>query len=306
MKICEHLFDAVGGTPLVRISRIGQGLRADVFAKLERFNPSGSVKDRAAFAMIRAAEESGRLRPGTTITEATSGNTGIAIACVAAARGYEAIIVMPESVSSEKVRHIRAYGAQVVFTPAVFGMKRAFAEAYRIAQKLPNAFVPDQSRNPANPAIHRATTGKELWDSTGGQIDVFVAGVGTGGTITGVAEYVLALKPSVEIVAVEPKSSAVLSGGSPGPHRIEGIGAGFVPEVLRVELISRVETVTEDEAAAAQDMLARKLGIFGGISSGAAAHVALRLAREERYAGKTIVTLLADSGDRYPDPAALH
>ena len=300
MSIRANFLDAIGGTPLMRLTGIVAGLHAELLGKLERFNPTGSVKDRAAFAMIRDAEQRGRLSSDSVIVEATSGNTGIALACMAAARGYRAIIVMPDAVSPDKVRHIRAYGAEVVFTPAVFGMKRAFAEARRIAEKLPNAFVPDQSRNPANPAIHRATTGKEIWDDTGGKVDVFVAGVGTGGTLTGVAECLREKNPRVEIVAVEPSGSPVLSRGMAGPHRIEGIGAGFVPDVLRRELIDRIETVSDDEALLTMQTLARRLGVFAGPSSGAALHAALRLARDARYHGKTIVTVLPDSGDRYP------
>jgi cysteine synthase A len=299
VKTYVHLAHEVGNTPLVRIGLPGDRIRAEVLAKIESFNPTGSVKDRVALAMIRAAEESGKILAGSTIVEASSGNTGVAVAHLAAARGYPAVIVMPDSASVAKTREIRALGAEVVHTPALFGTRRACAQAYRIAERIPHALVLDQSRNPMNSAIHAETTGPEIWEATGGRADVFVAGVGTGGTITGVAEYLRARRPDVEVVAVEPSASAVLSGGTPGPHRLIGIGAGYVPEVLRRELISRVETVTEEEADATRTRLARQTGIYGGPSSGAAAHVALRLARSESYAGKVIVTVFPDSGDRY-------
>ncbi len=299
MKAHEHIFQAVGNTPLVRIGRPGHRLRAEVWAKIEGFNPTGSVKDRVALAMIREAEAAGKIQANSTIVEGSSGNTGVAIACIAAALGYSAVIVMPDSASQAKIREIRAFGAEVVHTPAVFGTRRAYAEACRVAERIPNAFVPDQSRNPANPAIHAEATGPELWEAADGRVDVFVAGVGTGGTITGVAEYLRRQMPDVEVVAVEPSASPVLSGGKPGPHRLVGIGAGYVPDVLRTDLITRVETVTEEEADATRVEVARRTGIYGGPSSGAAAHVALRLARNDRYAGKVIVTVFPDLGDRY-------
>jgi cysteine synthase A len=301
MRIRDALSDKVGSTPLVRIDALMPGLRAEIFGKLECFNPTGSVKDRAALFMIYDAEQTGRLKPGCTIIEATSGNMGIALASLGAQRGYRVIIVMPDSVSPDKIRHIRAYGAEVVFTPAVFGMKRAFAEARRLAVQMPGSFMPDQSKNPANPAAHRATTGKEIWEDTDGHLDVFVAGVGTGGTLSGVADFLHDQNPKIEIVAVEPQGSPVLSRGVAGSHRIEGIGPGFVPDVLRRDLINRIETVSDAEAGLTVRLLARKLGIFAGPSSGAAVHAALRLAREDRYVGKVIVTLLPDSGERYAD-----
>jgi cysteine synthase len=301
MRVNESLATAIGGTPLVRISALQARPSCELLAKLERQNPTGSVKDRAALAMLEAAEKASALRPGMTIVEGTSGNTGIALAALARAKGYRAILVMPDTISKEKVRQILAYGAQIVFTPGVFGMKRAFAEARRIADSMPDAFVPDQSRNPANPEFHRVTTGPEIWADTGGTVDVCVAGVGTGGTLTGVGEFLKAVKPTVEMVAVEPKGSPVLSGGQRGPHRIEGIGVGFVPETLRVDLIDRVEAVSEEEAIEALTLLARTAGIFAGLSSGAAVHAALRVAKQERYEGKVIVVILPDSGERYPD-----
>jgi cysteine synthase len=299
VKTLEHFFQTVGNTPLVRIGCPDGRIHAEVLAKIESFNPTGSVKDRVALAMINSAEQAGTIQKGWTIVEASSGNTGVAIACLAAARGYSAVIVMPDSASPAKIRQIRDFGAKVVHTPAFFGTRRAYAEAYRVAEQIPNSFVPDQSRNPANPAAHAETTGPEIWEATEGRIDAFVAGVGTGGTITGVAEYLCKQKPEIEIVAVEPSASAVLSGGMPGPHHLTGIGAGYVPKVLRRELITRVETVTEVEARATQLLLAGQTGIYGGPSSGAAAHVALRLAHDDRYAGKVIVTIFPDLGDRY-------
>jgi cysteine synthase len=297
MMMADYLQREVGNTPLACIARPGGEMHAAVLAKVEGFNPTGSVKDRVAFAMIRAAEDNGRIAAGSTIVEASSGNTGVALARVASRLGYPAIVVMPTSASRVKVGQIRAYGAEIIHTPAIFGMAYAYAEAYRVAERIPGAFVPDQSRNPVNPAIHSLTTGPEIWASTGGRVDVLVAGVGTGGTITGVAQYLCSQRPDVEIVAVEPSASPVLSGGAPGPHRLTGIGPGYMPELLRRELITRIETVSEGDAAATRKEVARATGVRGGPSSGAAAYVALRLGRDLRYAGKIIVTIFPDRGD---------
>lgn len=301
MRIHDTLLGAVGGTPLVRLTASVRGARAEVLGKLERQNPTGSVKDRAALGMIEDAERKGQLRPGMQIVEATSGNTGIALASLARARGYTATLVMPDTISREKVRQIRACGGKVLFTPGVFGMKRAFSEARRIVAASPGAFLPDQSRNPANPAFHRATTGPEIWDDTGGQVDCCVCGVGTGGTLTGVGQFLKGKRPSIRMVAVEPAGSPVLSGGAKGPHLLEGIGVGFVPEVLRTELIDQVEAVSDDQALAAVQDLAATTGIFVGLSSGAAVHAAWRVAMRPEHIGQTIVVILPDSGERYPD-----
>jgi cysteine synthase A len=292
-----HLFEHIGDTPLVRVAGHGAGIHAEVLAKIESCNPTGSVKDRVAAAMVHAAEEAGALRRGTTIVEGSSGNTGVAVARIAAVRGYRAVIVTPDSVSAVKVRRMRAFGAEVVQTPALFGTRRAYAVAQQIAQQIRDSFVPDQANNPANPAVHAETTGPEIWESTSGRVDVLVAGVGTGGTLSGVGKYLRSRRPDVEIVAVEPEGSAVLSGGTPGPHRLTGIGAGYIPDVLDRQLISRVETVTDAEAEDTRRELACETGVHGGPSSGAAAHVALRLARDERYHGRVIVTVFADSDD---------
>jgi cysteine synthase A len=300
MHVYDTVLDIVGRTPLLRLNRIDPSAGALILGKLEKFNPTGSVKDRAVVSMLREAARAGLLKPGAVIVEATSGNTGIALASAAAAGGYKAIIVMPDSKSPAKVQQIRALGAEVVFTPAVFGMKRAFAEARRIAARIPGAFVPDQSCNPANPLGHMTGTAREIWEDTNGRVDAFVAGVGTGGTLTGVGQYLREKKPEVDIIAVEPSGSPVLSGGAPGPHRIEGIGAGFVPPVLKKELIDRVEVVSEGEARETLRMLATRLGLLAGPSSGAAVCAALRLARQSEYEGKVIVTVLPDSAERYP------
>jgi cysteine synthase A len=301
MKSSEDgLFACVGNTPLVPIHRSRHPAGARVFAKLEQFNATGSVKARAVLAMIEEGEQTGRLRDGYTIIEATSGNTGIAIACLAAAKGYRAIIVMPDSVSPGKIRHIKAYGAEVFFTPAVFGMKRAFSEAHRLADEMKTAFVPNQACNPMNALAHRRSTGPEILRQANGVVDLFVAGVGTGGTLTGVAQCLREKNVETKIVAVDPDTSPVLSGGRAGPHAIEGIGAGFIPAVLQTSLIDEVAVVSEVEASEAVAYLARRLGIFVGPSSGAAAAVAFRLADLPEHRGKNIVTIFADSGERYP------
>jgi cysteine synthase A len=300
MVTANEVLACIGNTPLVRVAEPADSGKTQIFAKLEQFNLTGSVKARAVMAMIAHAERNGQLNEKSTLVEATSGNTGIAIACLAAARGYKAVIVMPDSVSPKKVQHIQAYGANVVFTPAVFGMKRAFADARRIAKDIENSFIPDQSCNPINVEAHRTSTGPEIWEQLGGTVDVFVAGVGTGGTLTGVALFLRERNPRVRIVAVEPRSSPILSSGRSGPHSIEGIGAGFVPDILQTDLIDEVETVADEEARASTEYLAKRHGLFVGISSGAAAAASFKIARRAEYQGKTVATVFADSGERYP------
>jgi cysteine synthase A len=299
MKIYDDITATVGGTPLVRLSRMSQGCRATVLVKLESFNPMSSVKDRVAMAMIEDAEQSGRLHAGTTIVEPTSGNTGIGLAFVCAAKGYRLIIVMPDTMSIERRRLMEILGAELVLTPGSGGMKQAIGEAERLAGEIPGSLMLQQFQNPANPAMHRRTTGDEIWRDTDGTVDVFVAGVGTGGTITGVGQFLKERKPAVRIIAVEPADSPVLSGGEPGPHKIQGIGAGFVPPVLQREVIDEIITVGSDEAGSAARELARREGILSGISSGAALVAALRVAKRPEMHGKTIVVLLPDSGERY-------
>ena len=291
----------IGRTPLLELKNIekAEGLEARLLAKLEYLNPAGSVKDRVAKAMIDDAEAKGFLKPGSVIIEPTSGNTGIGLCAVAAARGYRVIIVMPETMSVERRQLMAAYGAELVLTEGAKGMKGAIEKADELACELPNSFVPGQFVNPANPAAHRATTGPEIWDDTDGAVDIFVAGVGTGGTITGVGEYLKEKKPTVTVVAVEPAGSAVLSGGAPGAHGLQGIGAGFVPEVLNTKVYDAVETVTNDDAYAAARRLGREEGVLVGISSGAALHAAIKLAKLPENRGKTVVALLPDTGDRY-------
>ena len=291
----------IGATPLLEAKRLEQtqGLSARLLVKLERCNPAGSVKDRVARAMLDEAEISGELKPGGVIIEPTSGNTGIALAAIAAARGYRAIIVMPETMSVERQALIRAYGAELVLTEWAAGMAGAIAKARELTAKTENSFLPDQFTNPANPAAHYRTTGPEIWGDTGGSVDIFVAGVGTGGTLTGAGRYLKEQKPAVGIVAVEPAGSPVLSGGSPGPHAIQGIGAGFVPAVLDTAVIDRVIPVEDEDAFAAARLLARQEGILAGISSGAALAAAIRVAKEPDNAGKTVVTMLPDGGERY-------
>ena len=283
----------------MRLNRLTADLYATVVAKLESFNPMGSVKDRIGVSMIEAAERDGRLRKDTIIVEPTSGNTGIALAFVCAARGYRAVLTMPDTVSTERRQILKTLGAELVLTPGSEGMNGAIRKAEEIVASNANAFMPQQFLNPANPAIHRQTTAEEIWRDTGGRVDIFVAGVGTGGTITGVAEVLKQRKPEVRIVAVEPATSPVLSGGQPGPNRIQGIGAGFVPEILKVELIDTVIRVTDDDAGEIARRLAREEGIFAGISSGAATWAALEVARKPESAGKMIVVVLPDTGERY-------
>jgi len=299
-KIYQDITQTIGKTPLVKLSRIAKGLDAEILAKLEFFNPCGSVKDRIGLAMIEAAEKAGLIRPGESIiVEPTSGNTGIALACVCAVKGYKLIIVMPENMSDEKKILFEAFGADLILTPAEEGMKGAIKKCEELAMKNPKVFVPQQFRNPANPAIHRRTTGKEIWDDTEGKVDIVVAGVGTGGTITGVARYIKEKKPSAWIVAVEPAESAVLSGESPGPHQIQGIGAGFIPSILDLELIDEIVKVSYSESVEIARKLAKMEGILSGISSGAAVCAALKIARKKEHKDKVIVVILPDTGERY-------
>lgn len=291
----------IGKTPLLELTHIEEeyGLEARILAKLEYFNPAGSVKDRIAKAMIDDAEARGLLRQGSVIIEPTSGNTGIGLASVAAARGYRIIIVMPETMSVERRQIMKAYGAELVLTEGAKGMKGAIAKANELAAEIPDSFVPGQFVNPANPAAHRATTGPEIFEDTDGEVDYFVAGVGTGGTISGVGEYLKSKKPSVKVVAVEPESSAVLSTGVAGPHKIQGIGAGFVPDVLNTKIYDEIIPVKNEDAFATGKLIGRKEGVLVGISSGAATWAAIELARRPENKGKTIVVLLPDTGDRY-------
>lgn len=291
----------IGKTPLLELSRIEKkfDLKARLLAKLEYFNPAGSVKDRVAQAMIDDAEASGKLKPGSVIIEPTSGNTGIGLAAVAATRGYRIIIVMPETMSVERRQLMKAYGAELVLTEGAKGMKGAIAKAEELAAEIPNSFIPGQFVNPANPKAHRTTTGPEIYEDTDGKVDIFVAGIGTGGTITGVGEYLKSKKSDVKVVAVEPASSAILSTGVAGPHKIQGIGAGFVPEVLNVKVYDEIITVENDDAFATGKLIGRSEGVLVGISSGAAAYAAIELAKRPENEGKTIVVLLPDTGDRY-------
>lgn len=300
-KIYISADQLVGKTPLLELVHIEEayGLKAKILAKLEYFNPAGSVKDRVAKSMIDAAEAAGLLTKDSVIIEPTSGNTGIGLASVAAARGYRIIIVMPETMSVERRQLMKAYGAELVLTEGAKGMKGAIAEAEKLAAEIPGSFLPGQFMNPANPKAHRETTGPEIFEDTDGEVDIFVAGVGTGGTITGVGEYLKSRKASVKIVAVEPASSAVLSTGIAGAHKIQGIGAGFVPEVLNTEIYDEIITVTNEDAFAVGRMIGQKEGVLVGISSGAAVQAAIELAKRPENEGKTIVALLPDTGDRY-------
>ncbi len=300
-KIYKGTLGLIGNTPLVEPVNLEKqlGLEATVLLKLEYFNPAGSVKDRIAKAMIEDAEEKGLLHPGSVIIEPTSGNTGIGLAAIAAAKGYRMILTMPETMSVERRNIVKAYGAEVVLTEGAKGMSGAIAKAEELAKELPDSFIPGQFVNPANPAVHKATTGPEIWKDTDGAVDIFVAGVGTGGTITGTGEYLKEQKSSLEVVAVEPASSPVLSEGHGGAHKIQGIGAGFVPEVLNTKVYDRVFPVQNEDAFTAAKLLAKKEGISVGISSGAALHAAIELAKLPENKGKVIVALLPDSGDRY-------
>ena len=300
-KINKGITDLIGGTPLMETVNIEKalGLKARLLVKLEYFNPAGSVKDRIAKAMIEDAEAKGRLKGGSVIIEPTSGNTGIGLAAIAAAKGYRIILTMPETMSVERRNILKAYGAEIVLTEGAKGMKGAIAKAEELAGEIPGGFIPGQFENPANPAAHKASTGPEIWADTDGAVELFVAGVGTGGTLTGVGEYLKAKKPSVKIVAVEPAASPVLSEGRSGAHKIQGIGAGFVPAVLNTKVYDEIFPVQNEDAFAAAKLLAHQEGISVGISSGAALHAAVELAKRPENKGKTIVALLPDSGDRY-------
>ena len=300
-KIYTSADQLIGRTPLLELTHIeaAEGLQAKILGKLEYFNPAGSVKDRIAKAMINDAEASGKLKPGSVIIEPTSGNTGIGLASVAAARGYRIIIVMPETMSVERRQLMKAYGAELVLTDGAKGMKGAIAKADELAKEIPNSFVPGQFVNPANPDAHKRTTGPEIWEDTDGKVDIFVAGVGTGGTVTGVGEYLKSQNPAVKVVAVEPASSPVLSKGVAGAHKIQGIGAGFVPDVLNTKVYDEVIPVANEDAFAAGKLVGHREGVLVGISSGAAVWAAIELAKRPENKGKTIVALLPDTGDRY-------
>lgn len=300
-KIFKQITDLIGGTPLVELNKFSalRGLKKPVIAKVEFFNPGGSVKDRIALAMIEAAEKNGTLKPGATIIEPTSGNTGVGLALVSAVKGYKLILTMPETMSVERRNLVKAYGAKVVLTSGAAGMKGAIAEAERLRSTIPGSVILEQFENPANPQKHYETTGKEIWDDTDGKVDIFVAGVGTGGTVSGIGKRLKELNPNVQIVAVEPESSPVLEGGKPGPHKIQGIGAGFVPKTYNADVIDEVFAVSNDDAICAGRQIAQQDGVLVGISSGAAAFAATEIAKRPGNENKNIVALLPDTGERY-------
>jgi cysteine synthase len=299
-SIPVNLADIVGGTPMVALTRITPDCKAEIVAKLEVYNPAGSVKDRIGVAMIEAAEAEGRIEPGkTTIVEATSGNTGIALAFVCAAKGYKLVLTMPQGMSREREGLLRLYGAEVEITESLGGMNEAVDAAAKIAEERGDCFIPDQFSNPANPEIHRRTTAKEIWRDTGGKVDALVAGVGTGGTITGAGERLKELNPELRVVAVEPRSSPVISGGQPGPHKIQGIGAGFVPKVLNRDILDEIIPVDDEDAIETARVISRKEGVLAGISAGAAVWAAIQVGSRDEFAGKRIVVVMPDSGERY-------
>lgn len=298
-RIYEDITKTIGNTPLVRINKLSAGLEATILAKLESFNPLSSVKDRIGYAMIEAAEKAGRLKKGSVIVEPTSGNTGIALAFVAAAKGYRLILTMPDTMSIERRQLLKILGAELVLTEGAKGMKGAVEKAEELAKTIAGSFMPQQFNNPANPEVHRRTTAEEIWNDTDGKVDVFIAGIGTGGTITGVGEVLKKKKPSVRVIGLEPKDSPILSGGKPGAHKIQGIGAGFVPQVLDRETVDEIMTVSHEDAGAVARRLAKEEGIFVGISSGAAMWAALEVAKRKESRGKTIVVILPDTGERY-------
>jgi cysteine synthase A len=299
VRIANFISELIGHTPLLRLNRITQGCRAEVIAKLESFNPCGSVKDRIGFSMIEAAERAGLIKKDTIILEPTSGNTGIALAFICAAKGYPLVLTMPDTMSAERIHLLRMFGAEVIMTPGNEGMTGAVKAAEEMASKDSRYFIPQQFKNPANPKIHRETTALEIWEDTDGHVDVFVAGVGTGGTITGISDVIKKRKPEFKAIAVEPENSPVLSGGRPGPHKIQGIGAGFVPEVLRMDLVDEVIKVSNEDAGLLARRLAKEEGVLAGISSGAAVWAAIEVAKRQENEGKMIVVLLPDTGERY-------